>query len=81
MQSQQYKSEIQQNLQHGIPYTIKRKWHHFDDIFVTDRTSSCHADNFKCSQRRTFRQNDDISVSVHNIYADTPFQFRIHFVR
>ena len=40
------------------------KWkRHFDEIFVSGYTWSCHNDNFQCSQWRKFHQND-ISVSV-----------------
>ena len=45
--------------------TLKRKCCHFDEILITDCTESCHFDNFRCSQWLKFRQNDDISVSVH----------------
>ena len=44
--------------------TLKRKCHHFDEIFITGGTESCQNDNFQCRQWRKFRQNDDISVSV-----------------
>ena len=45
--------------------TLKRKCSHFDEIFITGCTESCHFDNFRCSQWWRFRQNEDISVSVH----------------
>ena len=44
--------------------SLKRKCHHFDEIFITGCTESCQNDNFQCSQWRKFHQNDDISVSV-----------------
>ena len=44
--------------------TLERKCHHFDEIFVTGCTESCHFDNFRCSQWWKFHQNDDIFVSV-----------------
>ena len=47
------------------PSTLKRKCRHFDEIFVTGGTESCHFDNFRCSQWWKFHQNDDISVSVN----------------
>ena len=50
--------------------TLKRKCHHFDEIFITGCTESCQNDNFQCSQWRKFRQNDDISVSVN----DSPYK-------
>ena len=48
--------------------TLKRKCRHFDEIFITGCTGSCHFDNFQCSQWWKFHQNEDISVSViaHN---------------
>ena len=42
---------------------LKRKCH-FDEIFITGRTGSCHFDNFQCGQWWKFHQNEDISVSV-----------------
>ena len=47
-----------------INTSLKRKCHHFDEIFVTGCTESCHFDNFRCSQWWKFHQNDDIFVSV-----------------
>ena len=44
--------------------TLKRKCRHFDEIFITGCTVSCHFDNFQCSQWWKFHQNEDISVSV-----------------
>ena len=44
--------------------TLKRKCRHFDEIFITGCTGSCHFDNFQCSQWWKFHQNEDISVSV-----------------
>ena len=46
-------------------YTLKRKCHHFDEIFITGCTESCHFDNFRCSQWWRFHQNEDIFVSVY----------------
>ena len=46
--------------------TLKQKWRHFDEIFITGCTGSCHFDNFQCSQWWTFHQNEDFSVSVKN---------------
>ena len=48
----------------GTP--LKQKCCHFDEIFITDCTGSCHFDNFQCSQWWKFCQNEDISVSVPN---------------
>ena len=45
-------------------HTLKRKCRHFDEIFITGCTGSCHFDNFQCSQWWKFHQNEDISVSV-----------------
>ena len=39
----QYKGHISR-------YTLKQKRHHFDDIFITGCTGSCHFDYFQCSQ-------------------------------
>ena len=44
--------------------TLKRKCHHFDEIFITGCTESCQNDNFRCSQWWRFHQNDDIFVSL-----------------
>ena len=44
--------------------TLKQKCRHFDEIFITGCTGSCHFDNFQCSQWWTFHQNEDFSVSV-----------------
>ena len=44
--------------------SLKRKCRHFDEIFITGCTGSCHFDNFQCSQWWKFHQNEDISVSV-----------------
>ena len=41
--------------------SLKRKCYHFDKIFVTGCTESCHFDNFRCSQWWKFHQNEDIS--------------------
>ena len=49
----------------SIAQPLKRKCHHFDEIFVTGCTESCHFDNFRCSQWWKFHQNDDIFVSVN----------------
>ena len=43
--------------------SLKQK-RYFDEIYVTGCTGNCHFDNLRCSQWRTFRQNDSISVSV-----------------
>ena len=43
-----------------IDIALKRKFRHFDSIFITGCTRSCHFDNFLCSQWRKFRQNDSI---------------------
>ena len=51
-------------------WALKRKCHHFDEIFITGCTESCQNDNFQCSQWRKFRQNDDISVSVRMIRSE-----------
>ena len=52
---------------------LKRKCRHFDEIFITGCTGSCHFDNFQCSQWWKFHQNEDISVSVtrNNCVIDT----------
>ena len=57
----------------SLPWTLKRKCRHFDEIFVTGGTEICHFDNFRCSQWWKFHQNDDISVSVNNATAYTSF--------
>ena len=48
----------------SITSTLKRKCRHFDEIFITGCTGSCHFDDFQCSQWWKFHQNEDISVSV-----------------
>ena len=50
--------------QHIATTSLKRKCCHFDEIFITDCTESCQNDNFQCSQWWSFRQSDDIFVSV-----------------
>ena len=47
-----------------VGYSLKRKCHYFDEIFVTDCTGSCQNDNFQRSQLWKVRQNDNISVSA-----------------
>ena len=46
-------------------YTLKRKWRHFDEIFITGCTGSCHFDNFQCSQwrKRKCRHFDEIFIT------------------
>ena len=51
------------------PTTLKRKCRHFDEIFITGCTGSCHFDNFQCSQWWKFHQNEDISVSVNDLLS------------
>ena len=46
-----------------LSHPRKRKCH-LDEIFVTGCTGSCHLNNFKCSQKRNFRHNVGISVSM-----------------
>ena len=53
----------------GIVYALwlKRKCH-FDEIYITDCTESCHFNNFRwCNQWRKFSQNDNISAVVSQI--------------
>ena len=45
--------------------SMKRKCRHFDEIFVTGCTGSCHFDNFQWGQWWTFHQNKDIVVPVY----------------
>ena len=45
--------------------TLKWKGHHFDEIFITGCTGSCHFDNFQYSQWWKFHQNEDISTEVY----------------
>ena len=45
--------------------SLKRKCRHFDEIFITGCTGSCHFDNFQCGQWWKFRQNYTIFVSVN----------------
>ena len=57
-----------------VVQVLSKRWHdkpfteteccHFDEIFITGCTESCHFDNFQCSQWWRFHQNDDIFVSV-----------------
>ena len=53
-------------LRHYNSYSssLKQKCLHFDEILITGCTGSCQNDNFQCTQRWKFRQNDDIFVSV-----------------
>ena len=51
---------------------LKRKCFHFDGIFVICCIGSCHFDNFRCSQWWKFHQNDDISISVCNVFVFIP---------
>ena len=44
--------------------SLKQKCRHFDEIFITGYTGSCHFDNFQCSQWWQFHQNEGLSVSV-----------------
>ena len=60
--------KIQIVVQYPLPSTLNHKYRHFDEIFVTGCTGSCHFDNFQCSQWWKFHQNEDISVSVHNLH-------------
>ena len=46
-----------------LSHPRKRKCH-LDEIFVTGCTGSCHLNNFMCSQKRNFRHNVGISVSM-----------------
>ena len=48
-------------------YSLKRKCRHFDEIFITGCTGSCHVDNFQCSQWWKFPQNEDVSVWVFTL--------------
>ena len=50
----------------GTKPTLKRKCRHFDEIFITGCSESCHFDNFQYSQWWKFHQNEDISVSVQD---------------
>ena len=55
------------NNYHAGLITLKRKCHHFDEIFITGCTGSCQNDNnFQCSQWWKFCQNDKIFVSVYD---------------
>ena len=45
--------------------TLKQKNHHFDEIFITGCTESCHFRNFRGSPWQKCHQNDDIFISVH----------------
>ena len=51
---------------------MKRKWRHFDEMFVAGFIKSCQNDNFLCRKWQKFRQNDDhISVSVPKCTSHT----------
>ena len=56
--------DASQLLSSEIATSLKRKYCHFDEIFITGCTGSCQNDNFQCSQWWKFRQNGDIFVSV-----------------
>ena len=45
------------------PWSLKQNFH-FDKMFVSSCTRSCHFYNFQCKQWRKFWQNDNIAVSV-----------------
>ena len=51
------------------PRAQKQKCHHFDEIYVTGCSESCQNDNFLCSQWQKFHQNDNISISVLNVWT------------
>ena len=51
------------NIQQDVN-SVATKCRHFDEIFITGCTASCHFDNFQCSQWWKFHQNDNNSVSV-----------------
>ena len=51
----------------GTPFTLKLKYCHFDEIVINGCTGSCHFDNFRCSQWRQFRQNDDAFISMRHL--------------
>ena len=55
--------------QFSLSKSLKRKCRHFDEIWITGCTGSCHFDNFQCSQWWKFHQNEDISVSVVNCHV------------
>ena len=57
--------------------TSPLKWKcHFDEIFVTGCTESCHIDNFRCSQWRKFRQNDSfVSVTDTQTHISECFEY------
>ena len=61
------------NYIHGLFYMIlpaiplKWKCHHFEEIFITGCTWSCHFDNFRRSQWWKFHQTDTISISMTDI--------------
>ena len=52
----------QQKFRHWLHLALSKC--HFDDIFFTGCTESCHFDNFRCSQWRNFPQNNDISIPM-----------------
>ena len=43
---------------------LKQKCRYFDNIFITSCTEGYQNDNFQCSQRQAFHQDDDSFVSV-----------------
>ena len=49
-----------------------RRWrcNHFDDIFNTGYTGSCHVDKFRCKQWRKCRQNDYITMVTTGAASD-----------
>ena len=62
----------------GTKPTLKRKCRHFDEIFITGCSESCHFDNFQCSSSkwRHFRfsagpLNDKRPVGLYSFAADS----------
>ena len=60
--------QTEQKLSTISPSPPKQQYCHFEEIFLTGCTGSCHFDNFQCSQWGKFHQNNDISfrcLSTH----------------
>ena len=64
-------------------HSLKRKWPHFEEIFITVCIGSCKNDNFQRSQWWEFRQNGDILLSVLLVsllyYCDHYYYYHNHY--
>ena len=59
------------DISYAKAHTLKREYRHCDGIFITGCTGSCQSDNFQYSRWWKCHPNDDISVSVYNVYRES----------